>query len=409
MSDPRRRWPQVRREASDYRVDSPPSPSHLPSHELLPHPRGRPHGRHRLPARRSRGGTRGDLHHFVGLRRGHEAEPALHERRRRDRRDGRRWRQHGPHLRRPRGRRGRDLRPLLGPQAGQVLPRGPRRRRRPGDRRPPCRSARTARCTWCAPATSSCSSASPSTASSPIRTYTEEEARAAGLLPRGRRRGRRRRRPGDPNARRLGKPACADDHRRGAGAHPPGHGARVIARPRRPTARTPSSSCSSSAASRWCRRCCSRVTGFTRILDRPGLHPHGPGHADRAAEPGARRHRAVPDDLRDGADLHGGQRRRHRAAAGRSRSPRPQAIKRAPEAAARVHVQARRERSDLALFVKLAQDRAAEDPRGRPDLRPDPGLHHLRAQDGVPDRLPDLPAVPRDRPRRQLHAHVAWA
>ena len=52
------------------------------------------------------------------------------------------------------------------------------------------------------------------------------------------------------------------------------------------------------------------------------------------------------------------------------------------------------------------EDRPAQDARRHPDDGPDPGLHHLRAQDGVPDRLPDLPAVPGDRPRRRLDADV---
>ena len=61
---------------------------------------------------------------------------------------------------------------------------------------------------------------------------------------------------------------------------------------------------------------------------------------------------------------------------------------------------------DLALFAKLGKLAAAEDARGHPDLRPDPGVHHLRAQDGVPDRVPDLPAVPDHRPRRRRDADV---
>ena len=64
---------------------------------------------------------------------------------------------------------------------------------------------------------------------------------------------------------------------------------------------------------------------------------------------------------------------------------------------------------DIALFAGMAKLERPQDPRRHPDLRPDPGLHHQRAQDGVPDRLPDLPAVPRDRPRRLLDADVAWA
>ena len=37
---------------------------------------------------------------------------------------------------------------------------------------------------------------------------------------------------------------------------------------------------------------------------------------------------------------------------------------------------------DLALFAKLGKVEEPEDARGHPDLRPDPRLHHLRAQDG---------------------------
>src|SRR5262249_13971625 len=47
-----------------------------------------------------------------------------------------------------------------------------------------------------------------------------------------------------------------------------------------------------------------------------------------------------------------------------------------------------------------------QDARGHPDDRPDPGLHDLGAQDRVPDRLPDLPAVPDHRPGHQLDADV---
>ena len=54
---------------------------------------------------------------------------------------------------------------------------------------------------------------------------------------------------------------------------------------------------------------------------------------------------------------------------------------------------------DLALFVKLGKVENVETAQGRPDRGPDPRVHHLRAQDGLPDRLPDLPAVPDHRPR----------
>ena len=70
---------------------------------------------------------------------------------------------------------------------------------------------------------------------------------------------------------------------------------------------------------------------------RPGLHPPGPGHAERAAQPGARRHRPLPDDLRHGADLHADQEGRHRPAA-EAQDHAGAGLRARPGAAARVHV-----------------------------------------------------------------------
>ncbi|CAA9494263.1 MAG: Flagellar biosynthesis protein FliP, partial [uncultured Solirubrobacteraceae bacterium] len=137
---------------------------------------------------------------------------------------------------------------------------------------------------------------------------------------------------------------------------------------------------------------------------RPRLHPQRPRHADRPAEPGARRDRAVPDDLRDGPDVQGRQGGRDRPAA-RGEDLRVPGVRPRPEAAARVHVPPDAREGPRPLR-EARRHRDPEDPPGRPDPRPHPRLHHLRAQDGVPDRLPDLPAVPRDRPRRVQHAHV---
>ena len=66
---------------------------------------------------------------------------------------------------------------------------------------------------------------------------------------------------------------------------------------------------------------------------------------------------------------------------------------------------------DLALFVEPRRHEHGrrQDPQGRPDAGPDPGVHHLRAQDGLPDRLPDLPAVPDHRPRGLVHVDGRWA
>ena len=61
-------------------------------------------------------------------------------------------------------------------------PRTPPPPARASRRSPRCRSAPTARCTWCAPAARSSCSAPPSTQITPIRRYSEAEARALGLI-----------------------------------------------------------------------------------------------------------------------------------------------------------------------------------------------------------------------------------
>ena len=88
---------------------------------------------------------------------------------------------------------------------------------------------------------------------------------------------------------------------------------------------------------------------------------------------------------------------RHRPAAGAQDHPDP-GVQPRPDPAARVHVPP--DAHDRPRPVREArQDRGRQDAQGRPHLRPHPRVHHLRAQDGLPDRLPDLPAVPGHRPR----------
>ncbi len=55
---------------------------------------------------------------------------------------------------------------------------------------------------------------------------------------------------------------------------------------------------------------------------------------------------------------------------------------------------------DISLFVNLAKAKHASHPRRSPDRGADPGVHRLRAQDRVSDRLLDLPAVLDHRPDR---------
>src|SRR5205823_5567761 len=70
-----------------------------------------------------------------------------------------------------------------------------------------------------------------------------------------------------------------------------------------------------------------------------------------------------------------------------------------------VHVQADADVRPRALRPARARE-APADARRRPDAGADPGLRHLRAQDGVPDRVPDLPAVPDHRHGRRGDADL---
>src|SRR5262249_39785693 len=134
------------------------------------------------------------------------------------------------------------------------------------------------------------------------------------------------------------------------------------------------------------------------------LHPPGPRHADRAAQPGAGGHRGLPHAVRDEPDAQGDEDAGLRPAAEAPDHADPGARAR-PGPAARVHVEADADQGRGAVRQAGApQER--QDPQGRPDAGADPGVHDLRAQDGVPDRLPDLPAVPDHRPRRLLDADV---
>ena len=98
---------------------------------------------------------------------------------------------------------------------------------------------------------------------------------------------------------------------------------------------------------------------------RPRLHPHRPRHAHGAAEPGARGHRAVPDALRDGADLQPDQAdaidplRAEKISQGT-------AFKRA-EKPMREFMFDQTRTKDLALFARMAK---LERPRRGPTSRP---------------------------------------
>ena len=64
-------------------------------------------------------------------------------------------------------------------------------------------------------------------------------------------------------------------------------------------------------------------------------------------------------------------------------------------------------KTDLTMFAKIAKAPTYATPEGRALLDPAARLRHQRAQDRLPDRLPDLPAVPRHRSRRRFGADVA--
>ena len=157
----------------------------------------------------------------------------------------------------------------------------------------------------------------------PIRTYSEDEAIDARPHRRGRRGPRRRAaraRPPAPapcagwTASRTGR--CGDE------------GARRHQRRPAPAARRRADAHPRAALLRH------RLHAHHH---RPGLHPPGHGHAERAAQPGARRHRPLPDDLRHGAHLHADQEGRHRPAAEAQDHP-DAGLQPRPGAAARVHV-----------------------------------------------------------------------
>src|SRR6266508_4003296 len=138
--------------------------------------------------------------------------------------------------------------------------------------------------------------------------------------------------------------------------------------------------------------------------DRARLRAERARHADDAAEPGAGRDRVLPLLVRDEPDADEGQRRGDQALPRRQDQPGGRDRAR-PRADADVHVQADANVRPRAL--REARPRApTEDARRRQDPGPDPGLHHLRAEDGLSDRVPDLPAVPDHRHGRRRHAHV---
>jgi flagellar biosynthetic protein FliR len=124
------------------------------------------------------------------------------------------------------------------------------------------------------------------------------------------------------------------------------------------------SSCScSSAASRSSRRCCSRSPASPGILVVLGFIRSGLGHADRAAQPGPGRHRAVPDDLRHGADVRGGQEDAIDPL-NADKITQAQAFERGQKPIREFMFRQTREK-DLALFVKLSK---IEAPKTRADV-----------------------------------------
>src|SRR5256885_6583188 len=64
-------------------------------------------------------------------------------------------------------------------------------------------------------------------------------------------------------------------------------------------------------------------------------------------------------------------------------------------------------RSTLFPYTTLFRSQGAEDARRCPHLRPDPGFHHERAEDGVSDRVLDLLAVPDHRPDLKRRLQLA--
>ena len=105
------------------------------------------------------------------------------------------------------------------------------------------------------------------------------------------------------------------------------------------------------------------VTGFSRILIVLGFIRTAIGHDQRAAQPGARRDRAVPDDLRDVADDQRDQEDGDRTARRRTRSARRRRSKRA-EMPLRQFMFRQTRTQDIALFINLAHDKQPQDARG---------------------------------------------
>ena len=173
-------------------------------------------------------------------------------------RDGRRRRQHRAHDRRPRDRPRRHLRPLLGPQAGQGLPRG---------RAPPARGLETVATLPLGPNRSLHLVRAGDElvlvgvaehGVTPIRTYSEDEARALGPP--------RATPDDDDGVDRRREPAGRQAGRASARATRSTASARTVRQVKTDGSATPSRSCSCSAASRWSRPLLFTVTGFTRIL-----------------------------------------------------------------------------------------------------------------------------------------------
>ncbi len=132
---------------------------------------------------------------------------------------------------------------------------------------------------------------------------------------------------------------------------------------------------------------------------RAGLHPLGARHPGRPAEPGPDRAGAVPHAVRHGPGAQAGQRRRA-AADLHGQITQAQAFDRGIEPFRGFMLKQVRDQ-DLQLFVDLSGKGKPATPKDVPTTTLDPGVHHLRAADGVPHRLHRLRAVRRHRPGGQ--------
>src|SRR5690606_8470138 len=132
--------------------------------------------------------------------------------------------------------------------------------------------------------------------------------------------------------------------------------------------------------------------------------PAGARHAADAAEPSADRPRFVPDAVRDDA---GDDPRVRRGGRALSRGRGVGAGRRAPRARPAQGLHARSGPRVRPRALRGARRRRRIRFAGRrAAVRPDPELHHERAQDRVPDRLPHLHPVPDHRSRRRERADV---